>query len=428
MKYKSIPASFFIRNRERLYEQLAENSFLILYASREYHRNGDQFFPFRQNSDLYYLSGIDQEDTALVMVKDVDPAVSKSLLFIKKTDKSQQIWFGIKLNPEAASKKSGVDDVRYINKLDDVVKQLQQKYKQAYLWKPDIAKFDLENLAFDRNIQLAQSWENTYKVHNLFPLTQSLRLVKQKEELATMKKAISITRQGFMRVLQTLEPGMMEYEVEAELSYSFLKEGANGHAYAPIVAGGFNATILHYIDNDTQLQDGELLLMDFGAEYGNYAADCSRTIPVNGRFTVQQAKYYQAVLDVYKRTIKLFIPGNTIENINKQAGLWMQEKLLQLGLLCADEIDNYEGEQAAYFKYFMHGTSHFIGLDVHDVGTKTTPFKKNMILTCEPGLYIEEENLGIRIETNVRVDDEPEDLMSDFPVEIDEIEQAMVKE
>ena len=306
------------------------------------------------------------------------------------------------------------------------LEEYARQYGTVYLWEPDLPKYDNKALEADPNLK-AKKHPLLAKLHQeaLFPHTQALRLIKHKEEIGAMQKAISITHQAYKGVLECLKPGMYEYEIEAEMTYHFLRNGAQGHAYAPIVAGGYNATILHYVDNDSRLQDGDLLLMDFGAEYANYAADCSRTIPVNGKFTARQRDCYQAVLEVYKRAIQLFVPGNTIASINKQVGQWMQEKMLQLGLLSQKEIDEHQGEQAPYFKYFMHGTSHFIGLDVHDVGTKETPFEKGMVLTCEPGLYIPEENLGIRIETNVLVDEHPVDLMADFPLEIDEIEDLM---
>jgi len=217
----------------------------------------------------------------------------------------------------------------------------------------------------------------------------------------------------------------MEYEIEAEITYEYIKQGANGLAYDPIVASGKNACILHYIDNDMQCLDGDLLLMDFGAEYANYASDCSRTIPVNGKFTERQKQCYNAVLDVYQKAQKLYVPGNTIDIINEQVGEWMQEKMVELDLFTQKQIDNHEGDEPIYKRYFMHGTSHFMGLDVHDVGTKQTIFKEGMILTCEPGLYIEEEGIGIRIETDIIVAEEPIDLMADFPVSVEEIERLM---
>lgn len=426
MKYQEIPSSFFIRNRKKLVSQLTDNSLLILYSAEEYPRNGDQFYPFRQNSDFYYLSGIDQESTALLVWKGSQKNDVNILLFIKKTDKNQEIWFGKKLDPKTAKSKSGIDNVMFMDEMEDWIQKYSSVADNFYSWQPNMAKFDNNFLKGSLNFTLKERPEFLkMNQHNLYDITSVLRLVKDEEEIQAMKKAISITKDAYHRVLKSIQPSMYEYEIEAEISYEFLKQGATGHAYSPIIAGGINATILHYPDNDQKLNDGELLLMDFGAEYGNYAADCSRTIPINGKFTSRQKEYYNAVLDVYKKAIKLFVPGNTIDEINAKVNKWMELKLLELGLLTSEDIENSTTDTPAYFKYYMHGTCHFIGLDVHDTGTKQTPFEKGMILTCEPGLYIEKEKIGIRIETNVLVDDEPIDLMNDFPVEIEEIENYL---
>lgn len=428
MKYSKLPCEFFIKNRQKLASQLLDNSILILFSSEEYPRNGDQFFPFRQNSDLYYLTGIDQESAALMMVKRSHTTEVETLLFIKKTDKNQEIWFGKKLGLEEASVFSGIERVLFYDQIDEWINKFLPEVENVYSWQPNLAKFDSSVLENSQNMKMLKRDEFKKLKHvNLFELTQNLRLIKEFEELEIMKKAIAITKDAYFRVLKNLQPDMMEYEIEAEITYVFLKQGATGHAYAPIIAGGGNACFLHYPDNDKELKDGDLLLMDFGAEYGNYAADCSRTIPINGVFSHRQKDCYNAVLDVFKRAIKLFVPGNTIDDINLQAGLWLQEKMVGLGLLTVEDIENHEGENPIYYRYFMHGTSHFIGLDVHDVGTKQTPLEKGMVLTCEPGLYIAEENIGIRIETNVLVDDIPIDLMADYPVEVEEIEKAMRK-
>lgn len=428
MKYTQINPSFFSDNRNKLLDQLLDNSLLILFSSEEYPRNGDQFFPFRQNSDLYYLTGIDQEKTALLIWKGTLEDEIRIMLFIKKTDKNQEIWFGKKLNLRQASIISDIEKVKYMEELDDWIGFFSSRSDNFYSWQPDLAKFDNSVLSNSQNMNILTKDEliNLNQI-NLFDLTSKLRMIKNDVEIETMKKAIKITRDAYFRVLKNIKPGMTEYEIEAEITYEFIKQGANGHAYNPIIAGGENACILHYPNNDKSLNNGELLLMDFGAEYGNYAADCTRTIPINGIFSERQKDCYKAVLEVYNRAIQLFVPGNTIDQINIKVGLWLQEKMVLLGLLTTDEIENHTGDNPAYYKYFMHGTSHFIGLDVHDVGTKQTPFEKGMVLTCEPGLYIAEENIGIRIETNIFVDEVPIDLMADFPVEIDEIESVMRK-
>lgn len=426
MKYKRISSDFFVNNRKKLADKLPENSLVIITSADEYPRNGDQFFSFRQNSDFFYLTGIDQEKSMLLIYKNGMQSDVLCLIFIKKTDKNQIIWYGKKHSREEASAISGIDEAYWNEERDEMISNWAEKAKNIYTWQNEYAKFETEvpyaNLRLQSNL-IKDFPGKTFT--RLFPIMTALRLVKEREELETMKTAVEITKKAYHRVLGTLKPGMMEYEVEAEITYEFLRHGASGHAYAPIIAGGENACILHYPDNDKMLKECQLLLMDFGAEYGNYAADCSRTIPVSGKFTPRQKECYEAVLDVYKRAQALYVPGNTIDFINENVGQWMQEKMIELGLLSYSEIENHSGENPPYFKYFMHGTSHFIGLDVHDVGTKQTPFEKGMVLTCEPGLYIPEEEIGIRIETDIVVDDVPIDLMADFPVEIEDIEALM---
>jgi Xaa-Pro aminopeptidase len=298
--------------------------------------------------------------------------------------------------------------------------------EHIYLWKNNAAKFstDVPYKAVRMEAGLRENYPEK-QFEELAPLTTELRLIKQPEEITQMKKAVAITGSAFQRVLRALKPGMMEYEIEAEITYEYIRLGAQGHAYAPIVASGASACVLHYEENDKECKDGDLLLMDFGAEYGNYAADCSRTIPVNGKFSPRQAECYNAVLDVYKKAQKLMIPGTTIDEINAGVNKMMEAKMIELGLFTQDEVDRQDPLEPLFTRYFMHGTSHFIGLDVHDVGSKQTKLQKGMVLTCEPGLYIEEEGIGIRIETDVIVDDAPIDLMADFPVEITDIERIM---
>jgi len=426
MKYINYSSSLFNKNREKLLAQMANNSLVILFSADEYPRNGDQYFPFRQNSDFFYLTGIDQENSALLMYKNADGSVFSCKLFIKKTDKTQEIWFGKKLHAEDAYNISGIKEVFWIDDFDHHLIDSMDTIKNVYIWQNEYAKFETE-VPYD-NLRKSNELMKEYPKLNflrLFPVMEKLRIIKSAEELEMMRKAVAITKNAYLRVLKKLKPGMKEYEVEADITYEFLRSGASGHSYSPIIAAGENACILHYCDNDKMLSDGQLLLMDFGAEYGNYAADCSRTIPVNGKFSQRQKDCYEAVLYVFKNALKLYIPGNTIDIINIKVGEWMQEKLLQLGLLSEEEIKNHTGEHPPYFKYYMHGTSHFIGLDVHDVGSKQTVFEKGMVLTCEPGIYIPEEKIGIRIETDIVVDDVPIDLMADYPVEIAEIEAAM---
>jgi Xaa-Pro aminopeptidase len=426
MRYKALNKNFFTENRKVLIDKLKEKSLVLVYSEDEFPKNGDQTFPFRQNSDTYYLSGIDQEEIILAICPNHSDASLREVLFIKKVDKTQVIWFGKKIDLEEAKKRSGVDTIFWMDEYDKLLPKLMQESEHIYLWKNSAPKFttDVPYKALRMEEKLRKEYPK-HKFEELAPLTTELRLIKKKEELQAMKKAVEITGKAYNRLLRKLKPGMMEYEVEANITYEYIRNGAQGHAYSPIVASGGNACILHYEENDQKCKDGDLLLLDFGAEYAYYAADCSRTIPINGKFTKRQADCYQAVLDVYKAAHKLYVPGNTINKINAEVNKMMEAKMIDLGLFTKEDVEQQDKMNPLYTKYFMHGTAHFIGLDVHDVGSKDTVFETGMVLTCEPGLYIEDEGIGIRIETDIVVGKEPIDLMKEFPVEIKEIEDLM---
>jgi Xaa-Pro aminopeptidase len=281
-----------------------------------------------------------------------------------------------------------------------------------------------------RDLRFAKQIKENFPAHQYYrlaPIITDLRLVKEPEEIALVQKACDLTESAFKRVCKFIKPGVMEYEVEAEMTHEFIRNGASGHAYQPIIGSGKNGLVLHYTTNDHKCNDGDLLLMDFGAEYANYAADCTRTIPVNGKFTKRQKDCYNAVLRVQKKATKLFVPGNSPDMVNKTVNKLMEKEMIGLGLFTEEDVKQQDPDKPLYFKYLMHGVSHPIGLDVHDVGSKYTTFKKGMVLTLEPGLYIAEENIGIRIENDIMVDDEPVDLMKGIPREVEEIEGLMEK-
>ena len=426
MRYKTLNRNFFTKNRNTLKHKLKDNSLVLVFSSDEFPRNGDQTFPFRQNSDTYYLSGLDQEEIILAICPNHSDASLREVLFIKKVDKTQVIWYGKKLDNEEAKKLSGVSTVFWMDEYEKILPKLMQEIKYIYLWENNAPKFktDVPYKALRMKESLKKEYQEKH-FEELAPLTTELRLIKKEEELNAMRNAVEITGKAYQRLLKKLKPGMMEYEVEANITYEYIRNGAQGHAYSPIVASGANACILHYEENDQECKDGDLLLLDFGAEYAYYAADCSRTIPINGKFTERQAACYQAVLDVYKAAHKLYVPGNTIDGINAEVNKMMEAKMIDLGLFTKDDVANQDKDKPLFTKYFMHGTAHFIGLDVHDVGSKQTAFEEGMVLTCEPGLYIEEEGIGIRIETDIIVGRKPIDLMKDFPVEISDIERLM---
>jgi len=372
------------------------------------------------------MTGINQPDTILVLIKGKSNDEFREILFIKQIDEKQRIWNGEVLSRNDAIKVSAVEEVNYSDDFISLIYPMIKKSESVYLAQ-DVYKNFTSNLNYNEKREsekIREKFRDKF-IYSYDDIIKSLRLVKSELELDLIRKSVAITKEAYFRVLSSIEPNKFEYEIEAEMTYAFIRNGANGHAYAPIVASGRNACYLHYTDNDSKCKDGDLLLMDFGAEYAYYAADCSRTIPVNGQYSERQKECYNAVLEVYNKAKTLFTPENTIANVNKQVGEWMQQKMINLGLFTQTDVENQNPEEPLFKKYFMHGTSHFMGLDVHDVGDLDTKFKRGMVLTCEPGLYIPEENLGIRIETDIVVDDNPIDLMKDFPIEIDEIEELM---
>ncbi|MBI9033653.1 MAG: aminopeptidase P N-terminal domain-containing protein [Bacteroidales bacterium] len=424
-RYPNIDKNLFIKNRAKLIAELKPNSLAVINSNDEMPRNGDQNFSFRQNSDLFYLSGLEQEKCILCLCPNHPNPALHEVVFILKADETMETWNGHKYTPEEVTEISGVKMVKYLDDFDFFFKEMILESNQVYLNQIEYTKYKTE-VAY-RDIRFTEKVKAEYPLHKLerlAPLLTKMRLIKEAEELELMRKACQITKNGFERVMRNLKPGMMEYAVEAELTYEFNRQGAT-HAYAPIVAGGMNALVLHYISNHQKCEDGDLLLMDFGAEYANYSADCSRTIPVNGKFTDRQKECYKAVLHVQNEAIKLFVPGNSINIINAAVNKMMEAEMIYLGLFNEDDVKKQKDESPMYFKYLMHGVNHFIGLDVHDVGAKDTVFEKGMILTIEPGLYIKEENIGIRIEDNIMVDDIPINLMQDIPKTVEEIERYM---
>ena len=422
----SVDRLLFVKNRKKLLTLLESNSLAIIHSNDEMPRNGDQYFPFRQDSDLYYLTGVNQEKTILCLSPNNTNEKLREIIFILEPDKKMEIWNGHRYSKDEITELSGVKTVFYLNEFDSILREMTQGIDNIYLLQNELPKFkpEIEN----RNHRLANEFVLKFPLFSykrLAPLMKKLRLIKEPQELDIMKKACSITKSAFVSVLKTTKPDMYEYQIEAEITYEFNKNGAGFHAYSPIVASGKNACVLHYTTNNNQCNSGDLVLLDFGAEFNNYAADCSRTIPVNGKFSARQAECYNAVLRVFKELKKLYIPGNTINILNDKANKLMEKEMITLGLFSQSDVDKSTKDNPLYFKYFMHGVSHFIGLDVHDVGDKDKPFEKGMVLTCEPGLYIEEEKIGIRIENDIIVDKVPVDLMEDIPVEIEEIEQMM---
>lgn len=426
MRYKRLSSSLFIKNRQKLATKLENNSLVVFNSNDIMPTNADGEMGFKQNSDLFYLTGVDQEETTLLFFKDASGNI-ESFLFLRETSDLIKVWEGAKLTEKEAKEVSGIKEVFWISFLEGKLKELLKSNPKVYLNSNEHARSnnavetrdDKFRLRFMKNY----SWSSINKVA---PIMHDLRFQKEKEEVECIQKAVDITETAFRRVLNTMKADKYEYEIEAEIIYEFIKSGSRGHAYSPIIAGGANACVLHYISNDEKLKDGELVLMDFGAEYGNYNADLTRAIPVNGKFTTRQKEVYQAVLDVMKFAISQLVVGNTFPAYNKSVSELMTQKLLSLGLLTQDEIDTADEKKPAYRKFFMHGTSHSLGLDVHDVDNRTKPFAEGMVFTCEPGIYIPEEGIGVRIENDILVTEKgPVDLMANIPIEIEEIEQLM---
>ncbi len=426
MRYKPLPSSFYIRNRKNVVGEMEKNSLAVLVSHDEYPRSGDTTHPFRQNAAILYLCGIDQEETFLTLAPWHPNPAYREILFIKNPSPEKIIWFGHRLSKEQASELSGVKTVMFSESFPDVLNDLMVHASSVYLHLPENARmrpgFPTHETRFSKQLQ------TDYPLHRyrrLAPIMNALRCVKSQEELAAMKYACSITSKMFESALAVIGPGKYEYEVEAAMTCELLRNGGTTHSFAPIVAAGADTCILHYIKNDKIMKNGDLLLMDFGAEYANYAGDCSRTVPVNGKFTPRQREVYEAVLSIYKATIPKFKPGMTINKINDFVFKKMDEALIGLGLYTWDDVKNQSPDAPCFKKYYMHNTSHFIGIDVHDVGERDWVFQPGNVLSCEPGIYIAEEGIGVRIETDVVVGETPVDLFAGTPIEADEIEKIM---
>ena len=407
--------------------KMQPDSIAIFHSNDLMPRNGDTFFPFRQNSDLYYLSGLDQPETVLALFPDCIKEDFQEVAFIKRTDEYTAIWEGEKYSKEQARQISGLEKVYWLDEMDHILNELILLSKRIYINTNENDRFNSEVVS--RDLRFARRLMERYpahKYHRAQPILKKMAMIKSNYEITLLQEAMNITARAFRRVLEVVKPGLMEYEIEAEITHEFIRSGANGHAYEPIIAGGADTCVLHYTRNDKSCRNGDLLLLDFGAEYANYAADLTRTIPVNGQFSDRQRAVYNAVLRVLKGARQLLVPGLTLQEYHKEVGQMMESELLSLKLIDKTDIKNQDPEYPAYKKYFMHGTSHHLGLDVHDLANRYAPIQAGMVFTCEPGIYIREEGLGIRLENNILVTDtEPIDLMADIPIEADEIEELM---
>ena len=427
MKYQEIESSFFVHNRTKLVNCVEPNSLVLLTSNDEMPETGDQYFPFRQNADFFYLTGIDQEKSILALCPHHPNPQYREVLFLLQTNETIAVWNGYKYTVEHAQRVSGIQNVQWLSSFDSILKEMAYASEKIYLNLQENYRFDTEverqELRFCRKIQ------QLFPLHSygrLAPIFTSLRLRKESVEIDLIKKACDITASAFIRLLKFVKPGVMEYEVEAEMIHEFIRSAATGHAFAPIIASGKDTCVLHYIKNNKICQVGDLLLLDFGASYANYAGDLSRTIPVNGTYTPRQKQVYDACWRVYEYAKTLYVPGTTINKINKKVFGMMEEEFVKLGLFTQAEADQQDKNTYPLVrKYFMHNIGHFMGIDTHDVGDRDVVFEEGMVASCEPGIYIPEEGIGVRIETDMLIAAPPIDLMAQLPSASKDIEEMM---
>jgi len=428
MKYEPIDNRLFIKNRKRFMSHLKPKSIAAFNSNDIYPIGADSTMPFQQARDIFYLSGIDQEESILLLFPDAVEEKHKEVLFVRKTDEHIAVWEGPKLTKEEATKVSGIETVYWLEEFDTIFFELMTQAETIYFnTNEHYRQAVVTETREDRFIKATKDKYPAHRWAKSNPILQRLRSVKDPIELDLMQKACDITEKGFRRILNFVKPGVWEYEIEAEFIHEFIRNRSRGFAYTPIIASGNNANILHYIENNQQCKDGDLILLDVGAEYANYSSDMTRTIPINGRFTARQKEVYQAVLDVLREANTLLVPGTIWKEYHVEVGRIMTDKLLQLGLLDKADVKNEDPNWPAYKKYFMHGTSHHLGLDTHDYGILWEPMEANMVFTIEPGIYIPEEGFGVRLENDVVIQEHgnPKDLMENIPIEVEEIEDLM---
>ncbi|HOF80088.1 MAG: aminopeptidase P N-terminal domain-containing protein [Bacteroidales bacterium] len=430
MRYQPIDKSFFEANRERFGKLMKPSSVAIFNSNDEFIRSGDQAYVYRQNSDFFYLTGINQEKSVLVIAPNHPDIKLRQILFLVETDEQTAIRDGDRLTREKAMQISGIANVKWLSDLELTLRDLIIWSDHVYLNIYEYPKFSTE--IDSRDHRFARQLQYQYPAHNYeraAPLLTKLRMVKSETEINLIRKAIEITNKSFYRILKFVGPGVHEFEIQAEMEHEFLINRSTGSAFPPIIAAGKNACVLHYNDNNDIIDDGQLLLIDFGAEYANYAADITRTIPVNGKFKPRQRQLYDLVLKVQQRAIKQMIVGNTMEKYNTFVNNEMEREIIKIGLLNEEEVKKQDPDNPLFKKYFMHGTAHHLGLDVHDVICKYEPFKPGMILTCEPGIYIRSEAIGIRLENNILITENgPVNLSADIPIKPEIIESLMSRD
>jgi Xaa-Pro aminopeptidase len=428
MKYHPISSQLFIKNRAKFTAQMKSKSIAVFNSNDIFTTGADSTLPFHQHRDIFYLSGADQEESILLLFPDALNKAHQEILFVKETNDHIAIWEGAKLNKEQATVTSGIRTVYWLSDFDKVFFDLMTEAETVYFNTNEHYRQSVE--MENREDRFIKKVKENFPAHNWaksYPILQEIRGVKEPEEIDLLQTACAITEKGFRRILGFVKPGVMEYEIEAEFMHEFLRNRSKGFAYTPIIGSGYNACVLHYIENNQACKAGDMLLMDVGAEYANYSSDMTRTIPVSGRFTDRQRAVYNAVHRVKDAATNMLVPGTIWAEYHKEVGKVMTSELLGLGLIDTADVQNEDPNWPAYKKYFMHGTSHHMGLDTHDYGALKTPMKANMVFTVEPGIYIPEENMGIRLEDDVVIQETgvPFNLMQNIPIAAAEIEDLM---
>lgn len=428
MKYQQINKSLFETNRAKFTTKMKPHSLAVFNSNDIYPISADSTMPFEQHRDIFYLSGVDQEESILVLFPDCPKEKHREILFLKETNDHIAVWEGEKLTKEKAFETSGIKTVYWLQDLEKIMFEIMTQCDTVYINTNEHYRANVETET--REDRFTKWLKNKYPAHAVAksnPILQRLRSVKEPIEIDLIQKACDITEKGFRRILEFVKPGVWEYEIEAEFIHEFLRNRSKKFAYTPIVASGNNANVLHYVENNQQCKSGDLILLDVGAEYANYSSDMTRTIPVSGRFSERQKAVYNAVLKVKNEATKMLVPGTDWAQYHVEVGKLMTSELLNLKLLDKADVQNEDKEWPAYKKYFMHGTSHHMGLDTHDYGILTEPMQANMVFTVEPGIYIPDEGFGIRLEDDVVIQKsgEPINLMKNIPIEIDEIESIM---
>lgn len=429
MKFQPVKPQLFTKNRERFIKAMLPNSIAIFVSNDEWPMNGDALHAYKQNSDLYWLTGVMQEDSMVILFPDNPDPKFRQVLVLVRPNELKEKWDGKRLRANEAREISGIQTIVWLDSIEALLQTWVHLSDHIYLSSNENDR--KASSIRSRDYRFIDEMKEKYPLHSFqraAKIMRELRAIKTADEVELMQKAMDITDVTFRRLLKFIKPGVLENEIEAEIYHSFLSQGSTGPAYGSIIASGDRARTLHYVSNNQECKDGELVLMDFGAEYGGYCADLTRTVPVSGKFTKRQKEVYNACLHLHKYAAGILKPGITIVDYTNKVGDEATKQFIKIGLISKADVKNEDAENRAYRKYLYHGISHHLGIDVHDLGTKTQPIKAGMVFTIEPGIYIEEEQMGVRIENNFWITKNGnKDLMKNIPITVEEIEALMKK-